>query len=411
MATKHDPADEPFFREWQRRRPDEHRSLERAAQLKALLALDKISVPVLTVVGSKGKGTIATYASATLAATGLRVGTLTSPSMLSNRERIRVDGSAISSAEYAELAAQLSAVLSSLGDRTPGSGYLAPTGLFTLAAVRHFTDSKCDIIVLEAGMGGRSDEVSLFSPCILAIGPIFAEHIGILGANTSEIAREKCGAASNETRWVLSAPQTPDVSSVLEQMVGPRLIFPHTQRVKTTIPHGISLPPGFSEANARLGIEAALKLVEAMKMDPPRFFDLQRVLASVRAHGRLSVHFVGDTKWVVDAAIDERGVAMAIDWCRKNIGTPDTVFVSFPDSKDVAGAQRALAGLDYVPVAVEAPHLKYSAQMWPKPLVKFEEVKKLAKGDCVLLIGTMSFVALVLEVIGVDLDILYEPPH
>src|ERR1043165_1328023 len=123
MATRHDPADEPFFREWQQRQPNERRSLDRASQLKTLLDLENVSLPILSVVGSKGKGTIAVYASATLTAAGLCVGTLTSPSMLSNRERICVAGSSILPQEYNDITQRLSALLHLLPPRHPGDGY------------------------------------------------------------------------------------------------------------------------------------------------------------------------------------------------------------------------------------------------------------------------------------------------
>lgn len=409
MATKHDPADEPFFREWQHRQPNERRSRQRAAQLKKLLALDKVSVPVLTVVGSKGKGTIATYASATLAATCLRVGTLTSPSMLSNRERIRVDGSAISPDEYSELSSRLSALVASMPPPTPGSGYLAPTGLFTLAGVRHFVDTNCEVIVLEAGMGGRSDEVSLFPPIILAVGSIFGEHIGLLGANPAEIAQEKIGVATSDTRWVISVSQSHEVSTVLEKAVRKRLICQSALPIDESVIGKIELPPGFSQTNAKLGIAAGLQLVREMGLASPNADALHSVLSTIKHPGRLSVHNVSGTSWVLDAAVDERGVATALDWCKNNVAKPDRIFVSFPDTKDVAGAQRALRGYDYIAVAVEAPHLKYSPLLWPKPLIPVEDIRNFVSGKCILMIGTMSFIAVILDTIGVSLEHLFEP--
>src|SRR4051794_32781780 len=96
-------ADDAFFHEWDARHPDDRRSLDRARLLIARLGIEDVCSPMLTIVGSKGKGTAAAHASAYLSAAGRRVVTITSPSYRSTRERIRVDGQAISAAELKTL--------------------------------------------------------------------------------------------------------------------------------------------------------------------------------------------------------------------------------------------------------------------------------------------------------------------
>ncbi|MFD0536610.1 hypothetical protein ACFQY7_25690 [Actinomadura luteofluorescens] len=211
---------EVFFREWERRAPGETRDVGRARALASALGLLAPGVPVLTVVGSKGKGTAATYASAFLGAAGLRVCTVTSPGLRSNRDRIRVDGRAVSAEELASLADVLGEAVAALPP--PSGGYLSPSGLFTIAGVLHARRVGADALVLEAGMGGRSDEVALFPPDVAAITPVFREHAGVLGDTPAEIAEEKLGVAGPRTR-VLSAPQSAEVARVLGavEFVGP----------------------------------------------------------------------------------------------------------------------------------------------------------------------------------------------
>ena len=201
-----------FFREWERRAPGETRDVERARALAGALGVLGPSAPVLTVVGSKGKGTAATYASAFLAAAGFRVCTVTSPGLRTDRDRIRIDGRAVSSEELAILAADLDTAVRALPP--PSDGYLSPSGLFLLAGVLHARRAGADALVLEAGMGGRSDEVALFPPDVAAITPVFLEHAGVLGDTEAEIAREKLGVAAPGT-VVLSAPQSAPVAEVL----------------------------------------------------------------------------------------------------------------------------------------------------------------------------------------------------
>ncbi|HKR65805.1 MAG TPA: hypothetical protein VJZ00_18890, partial [Thermoanaerobaculia bacterium] len=105
------PADRVFFEEWSRMRATSKRSIARAARLAEAMGVPLREIPAIVVVGSKGKATAATLASAALANAGHRVGTITSPPILTNRERIRVNGVAISEREYEELAERSAGVL------------------------------------------------------------------------------------------------------------------------------------------------------------------------------------------------------------------------------------------------------------------------------------------------------------
>lgn len=169
--------DTVFFREWDSRLPGQHRSLDRARAVRDRLGLAS-HPPVLTVVGSKGKGTAASYASAYLAAAGHRVVTVTSPSLRHTTERIRVDGAAVDEATLARLGDRLAAAIRELPP--PRDCYLSPSGLFTLAGLLLARELPAGYLVLEAGRGGRSDEVSLVEPAVVAITAIFDEHLAEL---------------------------------------------------------------------------------------------------------------------------------------------------------------------------------------------------------------------------------------
>lgn len=78
------------------------------------------------------------------------------------------------------------------------------------------------MIVLEAGMGGASDEVSLFSPTVLAIARIFGEHLGQLGDTPTEIAEDKADATTAHTSAVVSLPPEKSVEDALNRTVSVR---------------------------------------------------------------------------------------------------------------------------------------------------------------------------------------------
>ncbi|WP_412519283.1 hypothetical protein K8Z49_14990 [Actinomadura madurae] len=388
-----------FYREWDRRAPGETRDLGRARALAGLLGLLEPGVPVLTVVGSKGKGTAATYASAFLGAAGLRVCTVTSPALRSDRERIRVDGRAVSGEELAVLGDALDRAVAELPP--PSDGYLSPSGLFTLAGVLHAARSRADAIVLEAGMGGRSDEVALFPPDVAAITPIFREHAGVLGDTVPEIAAEKLGVAGPSTR-VVSAPQSAEVARVL---AGAEVVEPGTAGVPAEL-----LPPGLGRAAAELGVVAARRLPGTA--DPPAA-DLREVLSSVTLPGRLSRHDVpgSATRLLVDSAVDRAGIAAALGAAREAWDAIDHAVVCLPDHKDLDGAIAELGALPVTFVRLPLPHLRFTRPLpdrWDVVDAHAITPESLATlGHRVLVLGTAYFTGFVLDVVDAGTERLY----
>lgn len=386
-----------FYREWERRAPGETRDLGRARDLAAALGLLRPDVPVLTVVGSKGKGTAAVYASAFLAAAGLRVCTVTSPGLRGDRDRIRVDGRAVSEDELAALGRALGGAMAALPP--PSDGYLSPSGLFTLAGLLRARDAGADAVVLEAGMGGRSDEASLFPPAVAAITPVFLEHAGVLGDTPADIAREKLGVAGPDT-VVLSAPQSPEVAEALGG-------------VAEVAPGGVAadlLPAGLGRVSAELGVAAARRLPGVPEPAPGVLRD---VLASVVLPGRLSRHAVpgSATRLLVDSAIDRAGVSAALAAARRAWGTVDHAVVCLPDHKDLDGAAAALAGLPVTFVRLPLPHLRFTRPLPPDwdvvdaAAITPESLATL--GHRVVALGTVYFTGFVLDVVDADTERLF----
>lgn len=388
-----------FFREWDGRAPGETRDIGRARALASALHVLAPDAPVLTVVGSKGKGTAALYASAFLAAAGLRVCTVTSPGLRTDRDRIRVDGRAVTEAELASLADALDEAVATLPP--PSDGYLSPSGLFTLAGVLHARRTGADAIVLEAGMGGRSDEAALFPPAVAAITPVFREHAGVLGDTPAQIAEEKRGVAGPET-VVLSAPQSPEVTEALGAV----------ERVEpggSGLPAEL-LPAGLGRGNAELGVAAARRLPGVA--EPPAG-PLRDVLSSVVLPGRLSWHNVpgSATRLLIDSAVDRTGVAAALAAARCAWGTIDHAVVCLPDHKDLDGAVAELGGLPVTFVRLPLPHLHFTRPLpsaWDVVGADAITPESLATlGHRVAVLGTGYFTGLVLGVVGADTERLF----
>lgn len=422
-------AADPFYTEWLGRRPGAARSLRRARLLAAELGLTDPGVPVLTVVGSKGKGTAATYASACLTAHGRRVVTVTSPALRADTERVRVDGAAVGAPELDALGRRLAGAAAGpragrvdAATRRDGpsgredAGYLSPSGLFMLAGVLHARECGADVLVLEAGMGGVSDEVSLFAPAVVAITEVFAEHVGILGGDPAEIAADKAGVTTTATAAVVSLPQDPPVTAAISATVArntagrlrPEVFVPGTGGVP-----GRLLPAGPSRPNAGLGCAAAGRLLAAPPGAPAR---LERVLRSVRLPGRTSWHTVPGTATtvLVDSAINRAGAAAALAEAYRRWNRIDHVLLCLPDHKDVPGIVTELSGLPVTYVRMPGhPHLRFTHAIpadWPvTDHTDLTRESLAALGTRILALGTAYFTGRLLDILAVNTETLYSP--
>lgn len=399
-------SDDVFFAEWQARSPGSRRSLDRARLLLARLG-GPAPPPVLAVVGSKGKGTTATHASAYLAAAGLRVVTVTSPGLRSNRERIRLNGAAL--ADLGPLAERLGRHVP-LPEPLPG--HLSPAGLFTIAGVLYARQVAADVLVLEAGMGGGSDEISLFPPAVAAITEIFEEHLGVLGGSPVEIAREKAAVVGRSTRAVVSLPQRPEIAEAVARTVRERagVAVDHPPTAGTSPPSGSAA--AYGPRNAALGWAAAARLLDVLGRARPAAEALRPVLDSVVLPGRLSRHTLpSGTQVLIDSPISRAGVAAALGTARAGWPRIDHVLLCLPDHKDLPGAVAELGDLPVTFVRLGLPHLRFDRPLpghWRSVHEDELSVPAIASlGEHVLVLGTVYFTGKVLDLLDVPTERLF----
>ena len=173
---------------------------------------------VVRVVGTNGKGTTCAFVARALAARGARVGLYTSPHLERVTERVRVDG-----AEVAEprLVAAVGEVLAAEAQAAPRP--LTFFELLTLAALVTFAGAGVDLLVLEAGLGGRLDATSVVPAGALGVARIALDHTQWLGPTLAHIAREKAGAMTpGRPVWALRPPAGGVVADVLAQEAAAR---------------------------------------------------------------------------------------------------------------------------------------------------------------------------------------------
>ena len=87
--------------------------------------------------------------------------------------------------------------------------------VITIMALETFARHKCDVVLLETGLGGRLDATNIVTPMASVITPVDLDHQQYLGETLPEIAAEKAGIIKTGVPTV-SAPQPPEVRTVLE---------------------------------------------------------------------------------------------------------------------------------------------------------------------------------------------------
>jgi len=162
------------------------------------------TVPVVTVAGTNGKGSVTAYCASMLAAAGYRVGTFTSPHLRDYRERIRIHDRLVTAAELAAAFEKIEAARAASAEVS-----LTFFEYNALAAFLIFEAVGVDAWVLEVGMGGRLDAVNVVDATVAVVVSIGLDHQEFLGATPEEIGVEKAGIFREGRAAILGSREMP----------------------------------------------------------------------------------------------------------------------------------------------------------------------------------------------------------
>ena len=182
--------------------------LERIGELCRRLGEPQQSLRFVHVAGTNGKGSFCSMLSSVLTEAGYRVGLYTSPYIRFFNERMCVNGEPISNEELAELTEYVKPIADEMTDK--------PTEfeLITALAFEFFKRHRCDVVVLEAGMGGRLDSTNIIRESLLSvITGIALDHTAFLGDTVEKIAAEKAGIIKDGAPllWGGDSPEAAEV--------------------------------------------------------------------------------------------------------------------------------------------------------------------------------------------------------
>lgn len=181
--------------------------------------LEKIGNPqddlkFIHIAGTNGKGSVMAYISTILQEAGYRVGRYISPTIYAYRERIQINGEYITKDDFAKHMTVIAEAIYRM--EKDGLAKPTPFEIETVLSFLYFKEKRCDLVVLESGMGGRDDATNIVRNTILAVlTSISMDHMEFLGDNLVQIALNKAGIIKPGA-IVVCDKQEPQVEEVLQ---------------------------------------------------------------------------------------------------------------------------------------------------------------------------------------------------
>lgn len=214
------------------------------------------------IAGTNGKGSVGAYMASVLVKAGFRVGRFVSPTLYGYRERIQINEAWISEADFAACMEVTWAAVQRM--LAAGKSCPSPFEIETALSFYYYKEKKCDLILLECGMGGAADATNVVSRTLLAvITSISLDHMEYLGDTLEEITENKAGILKPGAVLV-TGRQEPVVSRTLARICRER-----GNRLVTACPEEAHVLASDIDGQRFVyrGMEAAIRLAGGHQID------------------------------------------------------------------------------------------------------------------------------------------------
>jgi len=182
--------------------------LERMQSLLAQLGNPERGQTFVHVAGTNGKGSTCAMIANALRHAGYRTGLYTSPHLIEPTERIQINGCPLPPADFVEVFDTVHTAAETLLQSDRLDAHPSYFEIVTAMALLTFRD-RCDISVLEVGLGGRLDATNVVAPVLCVITPVAFDHESFLGNSLEAIASEKAGILKPGIPVVLATQPAP----------------------------------------------------------------------------------------------------------------------------------------------------------------------------------------------------------
>ena len=325
--------------------------LDRMEQAVSLLGRPDKAYPILHVTGTNGKGSTIAFLRQLLMAHGKKVGTFTSPHMISIHDRICIGDQPISDEDFTRIGQEVQQMERTLLQTQDQLSYFE---IICLMALLYFKEQAVDVVLLEVGIGGLLDTTNVVTGEIAVITSVGLDHQETLGGTIAEIAQQKAGIFKKGKKAVVG-PLSDDVVAVCQERAGQLDVDLHAfqkdfgleqdrfwnERVDLVWP-SLGLKGDYQRENAAVALEAFLLYMEGLDQEVD-IDQVKHALQETRWPGRLELF--GDQVYL-DGAHNPHAMLRLIEFANSLAGKRVKILFGALKRKDYSGMLQTLqAGL------------------------------------------------------------------
>ena len=321
--------------------------LDRMEQAVTLLGMPDKAYPILHVTGTNGKGSTIAFMRQLLMSHGKKVGTFTSPHMISIHDRICIGDQPISDEDFTRIGQQVQEMEQILLQTQDQLSYFE---IICLMSLLYFKEQAVDVVLLEVGIGGLLDTTNVVTGEIAVITSVGLDHQETLGGTIAAIAQQKAGIFKEGKKAVVG-PLSDEATAVCREKAEQLAVDLHTfqedfgleqdrfwnERAELVLPP-LGLKGDYQRENAAVALEAFFLYMEGLE----QAVDMNRVklaLQETRWPGRLELF--GEQLYL-DGAHNPHAMARLIEFANSLAGKRVKVLFGALKRKDYSGMLEAL---------------------------------------------------------------------
>ena len=333
------------------------KKLEDLSRIKSLMQAvgdpqDKLKF--IHIAGTNGKGSMAQMFSEIFINAGYRTGLFTSPYIVDYTDRIKVNNENITLPELEKIIEKIRPAVEEHPLRSDFSQFEITQAI----AFTYFAEKKCDVVILEAGIGGLLDSTNVIkAPIVSVIGSVDFDHTAVLGDTLEKIAFQKAGIIKRRCPCVLAPGNSMEVVRTVREQAADReamLNIPNLNlcRVEKSDIYGSTFfyrGEKYDTSMAGLHqVSNALTVIDAMRLASEKIPVTQENIAagikSAKLFGRVEV-IKKQPLTILDGAHNPDGIK-ALSYALKGLGeTEINAVIGMHKDKNAAEAVKYLVPL------------------------------------------------------------------
>ncbi|MGH2913302.1 MAG: Mur ligase family protein, partial [Solirubrobacteraceae bacterium] len=196
--------------------------LDRMRRMMTVLGSPERSFQTIHVVGTNGKTSTTRMIAAILERHGLRTGSYVSPHLVSYTERVQVAGRDVDTHAFASAIARAAWAADRVNRTLAEDDHVTQFELLTAAAFWELSRREVQVVVVEAGLGGRFDATNVIDSRVVALTNVGLEHTRWLGPTVKDIAAEKLAVLGDGSVLAIGADLSHEVLELAHAAVAER---------------------------------------------------------------------------------------------------------------------------------------------------------------------------------------------